>query len=394
MTNTDATNALGRAILSLDNPAIREGALHWTDTAERATAITEVTRALADAVEILKQQDERSAACTKLQEIERNYQSLTAAQLKDELLQVQEMLGDNRQTHRFFRAAAVGTMIAAGAAATTGTIHQAPPAQFQQQWQQARKDPSSLLKRTQGLQEAQEFARTCGAPVNIISVGSEFWVVRQQVPPQDQQQDPEQALRQKVPYYDNLKAKAAEMESATSNRFRQIIDDAVKRYPLTGNQEIDRMIVEAVIWQESKGDPKAQNQAWHGLMQLDKKIFAKYHYGRSGATQNFPSYYHGVKHKLLGIKIRGSKIAGHNCSVFDPAANIDAGVHLLADYFTHKEVYQAPADLPYVLKAFNAGPSQAAEDKANAQIPNYAKLVLGIQSTRGLAFCSFLDRPF
>src|SRR5207247_6996555 len=96
---------------------------------------------------------------------------------------------------------------------------------------------------------------------------------------------------------------------------------------------LDPMLVKAVVWRESRFDPKKYGGAGErGLMQVSEK--AANEWARENKIDNF--------------RVE---------QLFDPKTNIDAGTWYLRRAFEHWETQSDP--LPFALAEYNAGASRA-----------------------------------
>jgi len=96
---------------------------------------------------------------------------------------------------------------------------------------------------------------------------------------------------------------------------------------------LDPMLVKAVVWRESRFDPKKNGSAGErGLMQVSEKA------AREWAHENKIDDFHVEK-------------------LFDPKTNLEAGTWYLRRAFEHWETQSDP--LPFALAEYNAGASRA-----------------------------------
>jgi soluble lytic murein transglycosylase len=96
---------------------------------------------------------------------------------------------------------------------------------------------------------------------------------------------------------------------------------------------LDPMLVKAVVWRESRFDPKKYGGAGErGLMQVSEKA------AREWARENKIDNFHVEK-------------------LFDPKTNLEAGTWYLRRAFEHWETQSDP--LPFALAEYNAGASRA-----------------------------------
>jgi soluble lytic murein transglycosylase len=96
---------------------------------------------------------------------------------------------------------------------------------------------------------------------------------------------------------------------------------------------LDPMLVKAVVWRESRFDPKKYGSAGErGLMQVSEKA------AREWARENKIDNFHVEK-------------------LFDPKTNLEAGTWYLRRAFEHWETQSDP--LPFALAEYNAGASRA-----------------------------------
>jgi len=96
---------------------------------------------------------------------------------------------------------------------------------------------------------------------------------------------------------------------------------------------LDPMLVKAVVWRESRFDPKKYGGAGErGLMQVSEK--AANEWARENKIDNF--------------RVE---------QLFDPKTNLDAGTWYLRRAFEHWETQSEP--LPFALAEYNAGASRA-----------------------------------
>ena len=96
---------------------------------------------------------------------------------------------------------------------------------------------------------------------------------------------------------------------------------------------LDPMLVKAVVWRESRFDPKKYGSAGErGLMQVSEK--AANEWARENKIANF-----------------------HVEKLFDPKTNLEAGIWYLRRAFEHWETQSDP--MPFALAEYNAGASRA-----------------------------------
>ena len=113
-------------------------------------------------------------------------------------------------------------------------------------------------------------------------------------------------------------------------RFKQY-DGLIRSVAL--EHHLDPMLVKAVVWRESRFDPKKNGSAGErGLMQVSEK--AAREWARENRIDNF------LVEKL-----------------FDPKTNLEAGTWYLRRAFEHWETQSDP--LPFALAEYNAGASRA-----------------------------------
>jgi soluble lytic murein transglycosylase len=113
-------------------------------------------------------------------------------------------------------------------------------------------------------------------------------------------------------------------------RFKQY-DGLIRSVAL--EHHLDPMLVKAVVWRESRFDPKKYGGAGErGLMQVSEKA------AREWARQNKIDNFHVEK-------------------LFDPKTNLEAGTWYLRRAFEHWETQSDP--LPFALAEYNAGASRA-----------------------------------
>jgi soluble lytic murein transglycosylase len=113
-------------------------------------------------------------------------------------------------------------------------------------------------------------------------------------------------------------------------RFKQY-DDLIRSVAL--EHHLDPMLVKAVVWRESRFDPKKYGGAGErGLMQVSEKA------AREWARENKIDNFHVEK-------------------LFDPKTNLEAGTWYLRRAFEHWETQSDP--LPFALAEYNAGASRA-----------------------------------
>src|SRR5437867_4606261 len=97
--------------------------------------------------------------------------------------------------------------------------------------------------------------------------------------------------------------------------------------------DLDPMLVKAVIWRESRFDPRKYGGAGErGLMQVSEKA------AKEWARQN----------KIANFRVD---------QLFDPKTNLEAGTWYLRRAFEHWETQSDP--LPFALAEYNAGASRA-----------------------------------
>jgi soluble lytic murein transglycosylase len=113
-------------------------------------------------------------------------------------------------------------------------------------------------------------------------------------------------------------------------RFKQY-DGLIRSVAL--EHHLDPMLVKAVVWRESRFDPKKNGSAGErGLMQVSEK--AAREWAREKKIDNF-----------------------HVEKLFDPKTNLEAGTWYLRRAFEHWETQSDP--LPFALAEYNAGASRA-----------------------------------
>ena len=113
-------------------------------------------------------------------------------------------------------------------------------------------------------------------------------------------------------------------------RFKQY-DGLIRSVAL--EHHLDPMLVKAVVWRESRFDPKKYGGAGErGLMQVSEKA------AREWARENKIDNFHVEK-------------------LFDPKTNLEAGTWYLRRAFEHWETQSDP--LPFALAEYNAGASRA-----------------------------------
>jgi len=113
-------------------------------------------------------------------------------------------------------------------------------------------------------------------------------------------------------------------------RFKQY-DGLIRLVAL--EHRLDPMLVKAVVWRESRFDPKKYGGAGErGLMQVSEK--AAREWARENKIDNF-----------------------HIEKLFDPKTNLEAGTWYLRRAFEHWETQSDP--LPFALAEYNAGASRA-----------------------------------
>ena len=113
-------------------------------------------------------------------------------------------------------------------------------------------------------------------------------------------------------------------------RFKQY-DGLIRSVAL--EHRLDPMLVKAVVWRESRFDPKKNGSAGErGLMQVSEKA------AREWARENKIDNFHVEK-------------------LFDPKTNLEAGTWYLRRAFEHWETQSDP--LPFALAEYNAGASRA-----------------------------------
>jgi len=96
---------------------------------------------------------------------------------------------------------------------------------------------------------------------------------------------------------------------------------------------LDPMLVKAVVWRESRFDPKKYGGAGErGLMQVSEKA------AKEWAREN----------KIDNFRVEG---------LFDPKTNLEAGTWYLRRAFEHWETQSDP--MPFALAEYNAGASRA-----------------------------------
>ena len=113
-------------------------------------------------------------------------------------------------------------------------------------------------------------------------------------------------------------------------RFKKY-DDLIRLVAM--EHHLDPMLVKAVVWRESRFDPKKYGGAGErGLMQVSEK--AANEWAHENKIDNF-----GVE------------------KLFDPKANLEAGTWYLRRAFEHWETQSDP--MPFALAEYNAGASRA-----------------------------------
>ena len=113
-------------------------------------------------------------------------------------------------------------------------------------------------------------------------------------------------------------------------RFQQY--DPLIRSIATGHH-VDPMLLKAIVWRESRFDPKKLGGAGErGLMQVSEK--AANEWARENKIDNF-----------------------HVEDLFDPKTNLEAGTWYLHRAMQHWELQQNP--IPFALAEYNAGASRA-----------------------------------
>ena len=113
-------------------------------------------------------------------------------------------------------------------------------------------------------------------------------------------------------------------------RFKQY-DGLIRSVAL--EHHLDPMLVKAVVWRESRFDPKKYGGAGErGLMQVSERA------AREWARENKIDNFHVEK-------------------LFDPKTNLEAGTWYLRRAFEHWETQSDP--LPFALAEYNAGASRA-----------------------------------
>jgi soluble lytic murein transglycosylase len=115
---------------------------------------------------------------------------------------------------------------------------------------------------------------------------------------------------------------------------------------------LDPMLVKAVVWRESRFDPKKYGTAGErGLMQVSEK--AANELARENKIANF-----------------------HVEKLFDPRTNLEAGTWYLRRAFEHWETQSDP--MPFALAEYNAGASRAQRwSGGDAAAPMPARTFLG-----------------
>ena len=117
------------------------------------------------------------------------------------------------------------------------------------------------------------------------------------------------------------------MSPARFQQYDQLIRAIAKEH------DLDRMLVKAVIWRESRFDPRKYGGAGErGLMQVSEKA------AKEWARQN----------KIANFRVD---------QLFDPKTNLEAGTWYLRRAFEHWETQSDP--LPFALAEYNAGASRA-----------------------------------
>ena len=117
------------------------------------------------------------------------------------------------------------------------------------------------------------------------------------------------------------------MSPARFRRYDQLIGAVAVKHRL------DPMLVKAVVWRESRFDPKKHGGAGErGLMQVSEKAANEW------AREN----------KIANFRIE---------QLFDPRTNLEAGTWYLRRAFEHWETQSDP--MPFALAEYNAGASRA-----------------------------------
>lgn len=127
-------------------------------------------------------------------------------------------------------------------------------------------------------------------------------------------------------------------------RFHQF-DDLIRE--VAGAQQLDPMLVKAVVWRESRFDPaKLGSAGERGLMQVSER--AAREWARETRVENFQAD-----------------------QLFDPETNLEAGTWYLHRAWQHWEHQKAPA--AFALAEYNAGASRAqrwANNDVTSRIPD------------------------
>jgi soluble lytic murein transglycosylase len=117
------------------------------------------------------------------------------------------------------------------------------------------------------------------------------------------------------------------LSPARFNQYDKLIEEVATQ------QDLDPMLVKAVVWRESRFDPKKYGTAGErGLMQVSEKAANE--------------WAHEKKNDNFRVE-----------ELFDPKTNLEAGTWYLQRAFKHWE--QQPDATPFALAEYNAGASRA-----------------------------------
>ncbi len=144
--------------------------------------------------------------------------------------------------------------------------------------------------------------------------------------------------------------------TAQQRRYYPLIVEACRRYPISREELLNPLLVLAVMKVESDYVPTATSEVGaKGLLQLMPGMWNHFH-KRS-------TLYHG-RHPQE-----------HTCSPYDPAQNIDAGVHMLS-YLHQKYKRGTPHRLKLIIMAYHAGETNVNRGRIGPRTRQYQRRVL------------------
>jgi hypothetical protein len=365
---------LSRALELLKNKKIHDGQLRWR-TDDDAKVVQEIFSELKRQMDLAQDEEKQ-----KLQPILHSFGQLTANQLCSQL---EELQGVSRRD--VLKGVALAATVSATGLGATAAYKMNTDAQPLPKWNP---DPGFYVLLHEG-PDAEMRQQHYRPSVILRSAGQQYLIVPQcyktfllvhdlLIPMQMQSAQrlgiirllPNGRVEHLQTLYDLAYEKSKELHGAprTPRAISDIVSRAVSRYPLTGDRRFDQLLVEALIFRESSGDPQAQNGGASGLMQLEVPTWEENHKGKRGMR-------HPVRfHRSLTVFHPNAE--RHKCNIFDPEQNIDAGVHYLSELFG--KLYKKPSDIPTILLAYNAGPGSVARWLKKENPFEYAQKVLGL----------------